>query len=128
MQITRLANLEAGGRDDSEFIRWQEEMKQVTMIHTLTSLCALCFIIICVQKEIAEKTAEVERKHLVSFRIQRSICFDVKFFRSKEGQLSHEEAKIAKQNFIKMTQHNAQLLKEEVKHSYDIIVSIACAV
>lgn len=25
----RLANLEAGGRDDSEFIRWQEEMKQV---------------------------------------------------------------------------------------------------
>ena len=31
MQITRLANLEAGGRDDSEFIRWQEGMKQVTM-------------------------------------------------------------------------------------------------
>lgn len=33
---------------------------------------------------------------------------------SKEGQLSHEEAKIAKQNFIKLTQQNTQLLKEEV--------------
>lgn len=35
-------------------------------------------------------------------------------FWSKEGQLSHEEAKIAKQHHIKMTQQNAQLLKEEV--------------
>ena len=86
MQNIRLANLEAGGRDDSEFIRWQEEMKQVTMMRTLTSLCALCFIIICLQKEIAEKTAEVERKHLVSFRIQRSICFSVMFFLPFKGR------------------------------------------
>ena len=28
--IQRLASLEAGGRDDSEFIKWQEEMKQVS--------------------------------------------------------------------------------------------------
>jgi len=42
-------------------------------------------------------------------------CFELFFmFPSKEGQLSHEEAKIAKQNFIKMTQQNAQLMKEEV--------------
>lgn len=33
----------------------------------------------------------------------------------QEGQLSHEEAKIAKQNFIKMTQQSTQLLKEEVR-------------
>lgn len=72
-EMKKLASLEAGGRDDSEFVKWQEEMKQ---------------------KEIAEKTAEIERKHL-------------------EGQLSHEEAKIAKQNFIKLTQQNTQLLKEE---------------
>ena len=25
----KLAKLEAGGRDDSEFVRWQEDMKQV---------------------------------------------------------------------------------------------------
>ena len=40
----RLASLEAGERDASEFTRWQEEMKQ---------------------KEMAEKLAEIERKHLV---------------------------------------------------------------
>lgn len=40
----RLANLEAGQRDASDFIKWQEEMKQ---------------------REAAEKLAEIERKHLV---------------------------------------------------------------
>ncbi|XP_065883356.1 cilia- and flagella-associated protein 99-like [Dysidea avara] len=72
-EIKKLASLEAGGRDDSEFVRWQEDMKQ---------------------REITEKTAEIERKHL-------------------EGLLSHEEAKIAKQNFIKTTQQNTLLLKEK---------------
>ena len=28
-EIKKLASLEAGGRDDSEFVRWQEDMKQV---------------------------------------------------------------------------------------------------
>lgn len=40
----RLASLEAGQRDASDFIRWQEEMKQ---------------------REAAEKLADIERKHLV---------------------------------------------------------------
>lgn len=49
-------------------------------------------------------------------------CIELFFlFYSKEGQLSHEEAKIAKQNFIKMTQHNTQLLKEEVRINRGVI-------
>lgn len=42
----RLANLEAGERDGSEFTRWQEEMKQ---------------------REAVEKLTEIQRKHLVRF-------------------------------------------------------------
>jgi hypothetical protein len=42
-QEKRLANLEAGEKDDTEFMRWQEEMKQ---------------------HEAAERLAEVERRHL----------------------------------------------------------------
>ncbi len=41
----RLASLEAGEKDASEFTRWQEEMKQ---------------------REAAEKLADIQRKHLVS--------------------------------------------------------------
>ncbi len=40
----RLASLEAGEKDASEFTRWQEEMKQ---------------------REAAEKLADIQRKHLV---------------------------------------------------------------
>ena len=30
-EVKKLASLEAGGRDDSEFVRWQEDMKQVEL-------------------------------------------------------------------------------------------------
>ena len=40
----RLASLEAGQRDASDYIKWQEEMKQ---------------------RAAAEKLADIERKHLV---------------------------------------------------------------
>lgn len=40
----RLASLEAGGRDNREFLKWQEEMKH---------------------KDAAEELAELERRHLV---------------------------------------------------------------
>ena len=33
-EIKKLASLEAGGRDDSEFLRWQEDMKQVGVFFT----------------------------------------------------------------------------------------------
>lgn len=44
----RLASLEAGQRDASDYIKWQEEMRQ---------------------RAAAEKLADIERKHLVSTRL-----------------------------------------------------------
>lgn len=46
MSAIRLAGLEAGEGDSSEFLKWQNEMKQM---------------------DAAEEKAENERKHLVSF-------------------------------------------------------------
>lgn len=69
----RLAKLEAGQKDGSEFQKWQEEMKQ---------------------KDTAKTLAEIKRKHL-------------------EGQLSYEEAIIARQNFIQDTRDKVYQMKEE---------------
>jgi len=35
-EVKKLASLEAGGRDDSEFLRWQEDMKQVGLFQQVT--------------------------------------------------------------------------------------------
>jgi hypothetical protein len=75
----RLAYLVAGNRDDSEFIKRQEEMKQM---------------------EEVQKLAEQQKRHL-------------------EGQLSYEEAIIAKQNLIHDTRERVAHIKEESRQFMD---------
>lgn len=118
----RLASLEAGQRDDSEYLKWQEEIKQ---------------------REAAEKLAEIERKHLVStanevlalavlatctYYVPSSLLLsflttithwlttcvsDSIYFVLQKGQLSYEEAIIARQNHINENRERVQLAKEE---------------
>lgn len=75
VETQRLVGLEAGQTDGSDYLKWQEEVKQ---------------------REAAEQLVEVKRKHL-------------------EGQLSYEEAIIAKQQHGKEMRDRVVLSKKETE-------------
>lgn len=93
--VCRLDELVSGGKDASEFLRWQEQNKQ---------------------QELLAQMAEIERKHLVSTEPASYMSSFIKpMFRLlwQEGQLSREDAIIAKRSLTEQNRVRVQEMKEE---------------
>ena len=49
MYVFRLSSLEAGQRDDTDFVKWQEEMKQASLFVWCVCVCVcVCMYVWCV--------------------------------------------------------------------------------
>ena len=51
MYVFRLSSLEAGQRDDTDFVKWQEEMKQASLFVWCVCVCVcmyVCVVCVCV--------------------------------------------------------------------------------
>ncbi|KAL5470882.1 hypothetical protein EMCRGX_G028929 [Ephydatia muelleri] len=94
----KLSSLEAGQKDDADFVKWQEEMKQASCMWCVV-MC-VCAHVQYVYRGIAAAMAAIERKHL-------------------EGQLSYEEAIIAKQKYLQGNREKVQSMKEEMDSLMD---------
>lgn len=115
----KLASLEAGQGDSYEFTKWQEEMKQ---------------------RDLAEQLVEVERKHLVRIIQCFGVCSCISVHwknaptltyvsssninpPQQEGQLSYEEAIIAKQTHSKEMREKVSQIKEQLAEMMNVYFS-----